>query len=668
MTSPALPPISTVGATPIAGPTMAVGLSAVIDSVISARAIHGRSEDMVYMKGRVAIGDGGEGMFFWDPTLVAADDDGGTKLVPTTEPVDGGWQRLAKDFAWSVKWFGAKGDNATDDTAAIQAAYDAANAAGQRHLWAPAGTYLISNPALAAWQATHAYVVGNVITNASRTYVCITAGASAGAGGPTTTSGDITDGTVHWQYAGEGTKRAGVLQYNRAGIVMHGLKPNANAIGELAGGGGSPYKCGTVFRYYGNGDDQTLFDVMNCPGGGFEDVGFYGYDGNSGGLVRNAVRWRAFYGAARSSYGWHLKGCYDTTFNGIAYYVCGTDASLNGGTEQGYGDMSGLRFDGCTFGGTYAAGANHDTGAITINVTAATKTFHRTTGSWITDGFKVGMIAIFSGFTTNANNGAKVIKSLTASDLVVETAGLTDELGGGDERAITTTAHVGCTSGETLGIVIDGVVAYGDTVLNTPACMLLMTGGTATVIGGGGALWSTAAVVLRGQMGVDFPSVTFDGPEWQSYNRVLDADAYGAVLCLRDTVINGGFGDCINPAIQDEIIRWNVPKIGTGVAKLVFNGGNYVGDINIVAADAYVVANGLTLHQWTGGQHANRKSTFTGHTERVTGTWFEGAVARSSFLLEALPTYADNAAALVGTLVAGDLYKTSAGVVMVCLG
>lgn len=58
---------------------------------------------------------------------------------------------------------------------------------------------------LTAWAGTTAYVVGDRRTNATRCYECITAGTSAGSGGPTTNAADITDGTVHWRYLGEGT-------------------------------------------------------------------------------------------------------------------------------------------------------------------------------------------------------------------------------------------------------------------------------------------------------------------------------------------------------------------------------------------------------------------------------------------------------------------------------
>lgn len=59
--------------------------------------------------------------------------------------------------------------------------------------------------ALSVWQISTAYTVGQRVTNNSRAYQCITAGTSAGSGGPTTTASDITDNTVHWTYLGEGT-------------------------------------------------------------------------------------------------------------------------------------------------------------------------------------------------------------------------------------------------------------------------------------------------------------------------------------------------------------------------------------------------------------------------------------------------------------------------------
>jgi hypothetical protein len=52
-----------------------------------------------------------------------------------------------------------------------------------------------------AWTNGHAYVLGDrVLNDTGKTYRCITAGTSAGSGGPTGTAADITDNTAHWKY------------------------------------------------------------------------------------------------------------------------------------------------------------------------------------------------------------------------------------------------------------------------------------------------------------------------------------------------------------------------------------------------------------------------------------------------------------------------------------
>lgn len=50
------------------------------------------------------------------------------------------------------------------------------------------------------WQSTTAYTVGNLVYNGANVYVCVTAGTSAGSGGPTGTGTAITDGTAEWDY------------------------------------------------------------------------------------------------------------------------------------------------------------------------------------------------------------------------------------------------------------------------------------------------------------------------------------------------------------------------------------------------------------------------------------------------------------------------------------
>ncbi len=57
---------------------------------------------------------------------------------------------------------------------------------------------------LPAWAAPTGYDVNDEVRNANRTYRCVTAGTSAGSGGPTTVSSLITDGSVQWKFIREG--------------------------------------------------------------------------------------------------------------------------------------------------------------------------------------------------------------------------------------------------------------------------------------------------------------------------------------------------------------------------------------------------------------------------------------------------------------------------------
>jgi len=66
-----------------------------------------------------------------------------------------------------------------------------------------------------AWSASHAYVLADTVTNDTlKVYKCITAGTSAGSGGPTGTGADITDGGAHWEY--KETVGAGYTTLNAA--------------------------------------------------------------------------------------------------------------------------------------------------------------------------------------------------------------------------------------------------------------------------------------------------------------------------------------------------------------------------------------------------------------------------------------------------------------------
>jgi Pectate lyase superfamily protein len=98
------------------------------------------------LDGYSAAGDGGEGIVFWNAADTRASN--GYDVQAVTGIATGRWNRLHDPGFYNVRWFGAKGDGVTDDTAAIQAAINVfvgrmASVAGE--LLFPAGTYIITS-------------------------------------------------------------------------------------------------------------------------------------------------------------------------------------------------------------------------------------------------------------------------------------------------------------------------------------------------------------------------------------------------------------------------------------------------------------------------------------------------------------------------------------------
>ena len=76
----------------------------------------------VLVLGYYTAGDGGGGIFRWNSSDTTADNLG-TVIIPNSAPGTGRWNRVySNSKEIETKWFGARGDNSTDDLAAILAA------------------------------------------------------------------------------------------------------------------------------------------------------------------------------------------------------------------------------------------------------------------------------------------------------------------------------------------------------------------------------------------------------------------------------------------------------------------------------------------------------------------------------------------------------------------
>lgn len=95
----------------------------------------------IELLGYYSEGDGGGGTFFWDAASTETDN-GGTVIAPTFAGFSGTgrWKRVYSG-AVDVRWFGAKGDGSTDDTATIQAACSAVT--HTKSVTFPKGLFLI---------------------------------------------------------------------------------------------------------------------------------------------------------------------------------------------------------------------------------------------------------------------------------------------------------------------------------------------------------------------------------------------------------------------------------------------------------------------------------------------------------------------------------------------
>jgi hypothetical protein len=98
----------------------------------------------IFLRGYHRPGDGGEGHFLWEPNSAVADD-GGVVVNPIGNGESGRWIRMTRGAFVTPLWWGARFDDAADDSVPIQAAIDFATATGGQVLLPP-GTARITRP------------------------------------------------------------------------------------------------------------------------------------------------------------------------------------------------------------------------------------------------------------------------------------------------------------------------------------------------------------------------------------------------------------------------------------------------------------------------------------------------------------------------------------------
>ncbi|VVE31754.1 hypothetical protein PEP31012_03714 [Pandoraea eparura] len=109
----------------------------VVDSIQALRGLSKATYTRAFVTGYYSTGDGGGGAYWCDSSDTTSADNGGTIIVAA----DGGRWKLVNQNVISVRQFGAKGDNLTDDSTAFT--NFAAISARQKYI--PTGNYIVNS-------------------------------------------------------------------------------------------------------------------------------------------------------------------------------------------------------------------------------------------------------------------------------------------------------------------------------------------------------------------------------------------------------------------------------------------------------------------------------------------------------------------------------------------
>lgn len=103
-------------------------------------------------------------------------------------------------------------------------------------------------PLVPTWTAGATYKVGQLVQNdTGKIYRCITRGTAAGSGGPTGTSSNITDNTVHWAYVSPSAFTKGICITNLSdSTILYWTLDSTSTSSTTDGDGIPPYSGKTL--------------------------------------------------------------------------------------------------------------------------------------------------------------------------------------------------------------------------------------------------------------------------------------------------------------------------------------------------------------------------------------------------------------------------------------
>lgn len=298
---------------PIGGTT--IGL--VTNTIALLRATSKLLASRVFVLGYYAQGDGGGGQYWYDSTDVASADNGGTIIVAA----DGGrWKLIWQGFL-SVKQFGAKGDGATNDTAAILAAFTVVNA-GTGTLYFPAGDYRVTTLPLVWTTNQTANLMGagqtRTIIRKSNVDANPTVAMSCSVPGAQNIYSTFSEMTIVGSASSPALRITNLARFTLRNLNLSGGTVGFQNLGSLIF---NSYDCnyiGNVNGYTSAVSGGIFCNLINFHGGSFNSNTTHGIDLNGANDV-------------------HFYGC-DLEFNGTAANAATGDVVTQAtiGAESGY--------------------------------------------------------------------------------------------------------------------------------------------------------------------------------------------------------------------------------------------------------------------------------------------------------------------------------------------